>query len=156
MPEALVFDNDTSVVASGTGARARLHDEVAGLLGALHARPVVLRPADPEAKGGVERTIGYAETSFLPLRTFASLDDLQDQHDTWAAEVAWRRHIRRLGGTVAERYAASARIWPPCPTRSPTRTSASRPGPAGTPSSGCSGSTTRSRPPSPVGGSRIR
>ena len=109
VPGALVFDNDASVVATGSGSRARLHDDVAGLLGALHTRAVVLRPADPEAKGSVERTIGYAETSFLPLRTFASLDDLQGQHDTWAAEVAWRRHIRRLGGTVAERYAAE---WP--------------------------------------------
>ncbi|HXP33189.1 MAG TPA: hypothetical protein VN820_04185, partial [Acidimicrobiales bacterium] len=106
VPEALVFDNDASVVASGTGTRARLHPEVAGLLGALHARPVVLRPASPEAKGGVERTIGYAETSFLPLRTFASLEDLQAQHDAWADTVAYRRHVRRLGGTVADRYAA--------------------------------------------------
>jgi transposase len=106
VPSAFVFDNDTSVVAAGTGSRARLHDDVLALLGALHARAIVLRPADPEAKGQVERTIGYAETSFLPLRTFTCLDDLQGQHDTWAAEVAWRRHIRRLGGTVADRYAA--------------------------------------------------
>lgn len=106
VPEALVFDNDPSVVASGTGARARLHPEVASLLGALRARPVVLRPGSPEAKGGVERTIGYAETSFLPLRTFASLEDLQGQHDVWATDVAYRRHVRRLGGRVADRYAA--------------------------------------------------
>jgi transposase len=115
VPGALVFDNDTSVVASGTGSRARLHDDVAGLLGALHARAVVLRPADPEAKGGVERTIGYAETSFLPLRTFASLDDLQGQHDAWAADVAYHRHIRRLGGTVADRYAAERPHLAPMP-----------------------------------------
>lgn len=106
VPEVLVFDNDASVVASGSGSRARLHPEVAGLLGALRTRPVVLRPADPEAKGSVERTIGYAETSFLPLRTFTSLDDLQAQHDAWAGEVAWRRHVRRLGGRVTDRYAA--------------------------------------------------
>lgn len=106
VPGAFVFDNDPSVVAAGTGSRARLHDELTALLGALHARPIVLRPADPEAKGQVERTIGYAETSFLPLRTFSSLEDLQGQHDAWAAETAWARRIRRLGGTVAERYAA--------------------------------------------------
>jgi transposase len=115
VPGAFVFDNDASVVASRTGSRARLHDEVAGLLGALHARAVVLRPADPEAKGSVERTIGYLETSFLPLRTFASLDDLQSQHDVWTAEVAYRRHIRRLGGTVAERYAAERPYLAPVP-----------------------------------------
>ena len=115
VPAAFVFDNDTSVVASGSGRRARLHDEVAGLLGALHARAVVLRPADPEAKGQVERTIGYAETSFLPLRTFVSLDDLQGQHDAWALDVAYRRHIRRLGGTVADRYAAERPHLAPVP-----------------------------------------
>jgi len=104
VPEKLVFDNDPSVVATGTGSRARLHDEVAGLLGALRTKPIVLRPARPTSKGNVERTIGYAETSFLPLRDFASLDDLQGQHDTWAIEVAFRRHIRRLGSTVGERF----------------------------------------------------
>lgn len=115
VPEKLVFDNDASIVASGTGSRARLHDEVSGLLGALRAKPVVLRPASPEAKGGVERTIGYAETSFLPLRAFASLDDLQDQHDAWAADIAYRRHIRRLGGTVAQRFVAERGFLGPLP-----------------------------------------
>jgi transposase len=105
VPEKLVFDNDASVVASGSGSRARLHDEVTGLLGALRTKPVVLRPARPTSKGNVERTIGYAETSFLPLRDFTSLDDLQDQHDAWASDIAYRRHIRRLGARVAERYA---------------------------------------------------
>ncbi len=102
VPEKLVFDNDASVVASGAGSRARLHDEVTGLLGVLRTKPVVLRPARPTSKGNVERTIGYAETSFLPLRDFDSLDDLQTQHDAWADDVAYRRHIRRLGGTVAQ------------------------------------------------------
>lgn len=106
VPEKLVFDNDAAVVATGTGSRARLHDEVAGLLGALRTKPVVLRPARPTSKGQAERTIGYAETSFLPLRSFDSLADLQGQHDAWATDVAFRRHIRRLGGTVAERFAA--------------------------------------------------
>ena len=106
VPEKLVFDNDASVVATGTGSRARLHDEVAGLLGALRTKPVILRPARPTSKGNVERTIGYAETSFLPLRDFTSLEDLQVQHDAWATDVAYRRHIRRLGGTVAERFVA--------------------------------------------------
>jgi transposase len=91
VPEKLVFDNDASV---------------AGLLGALRTKPVILRPASPEAKGGVERTIGYAETSFLPLREFEDLADLQRQHDVWATEIAFRRHIRRLGGTVGDRFAA--------------------------------------------------
>ena len=115
VPEKLVFDNDASVVASGTGSRARLHDEVTGLLGALRTKPVVLRPARPTSKGNVERTIGYAETSFLPLRAFTSLEDLQGQHDAWAHDVAFRRHIRRLGGTVAERFTVERTFLGPLP-----------------------------------------
>ncbi|MGH7320763.1 MAG: IS21 family transposase [Candidatus Rokuibacteriota bacterium] len=119
VPEKLVFDNDPSVVAQGTGSRARLHDEVAGLLGALRTKPVVLRPARPTSKGSAERTIGYAETSFLPLRSFDSLDDLQRQHDAWATDIAFGRHIRRLGGTVADRYAAERRFLAPLPDPRP-------------------------------------
>lgn len=115
VPEKLVFDNDASVVATGTGSRARLHDEVTGLLGALRTKPVVLRPARPTSKGNVERTIGYAETSFLPLRDFSSLEDMQGQHDAWADDVAYRRHIRRLGGTVAERFVAERGFLGPLP-----------------------------------------
>lgn len=103
VPEALVFDNDASVVAAGSGSRARLHDEVQGLLGALRTRAIVLRPARPTSKGHAERTIGYLETSFGPLRSFDSLADLQRQHDAWAAEVAFRRILRRTGARVADR-----------------------------------------------------
>ena len=119
VPEKLVFDNDASVVATGAGSRARLHDEVATLLGALRTKPVVLRPARPTSKGNVERTIGYAETSFLPRSDFTSLEDLQGQHDAWATDVAYRRHIRRLGGTVAERFVAERGFLGPLPDPRP-------------------------------------
>jgi len=51
---------------------------------------VILAPAG-HSKGQVERTVGYLETSFLPLRTFTSIEDLQAQHDTWTKEIAYRR-----------------------------------------------------------------
>jgi transposase len=105
VPEALVFDNDASIVASREGGRARLHAEVSGLLGALRTRAIVLRPRRPTSKGHAERTIGYLETSFGPLRTFDSLADLQTQHDAWAAEVAFGRRLRRTGTTVAGGWA---------------------------------------------------
>lgn len=74
------------------------------LLGQLHAKAVPLAPRTPTSKGQVERTIGYLETSFLPLRTFVSLADLQAQHDTWADEVAFVRTLRRTGARVADRF----------------------------------------------------
>jgi transposase len=115
VPEALVFDNDASIVAAREQGRARLHDEVLGLLGALRTRPIVARPGQPETKGGAERTIGYLQTSFLPLRTFASLADLQGQHDAWTAEVAVGRHLRRTGTTVTGRWAVERGHLRPVP-----------------------------------------
>ena len=105
VPEAIVHDNDASIVAEGAGRRARLHPEVLALLGQLHTKAVPLAPRTPTSKGQVERTIGYLETSFLPLRTFTSLSDLQAQHDAWAAEVAFTRTLRRTGARVGDRFA---------------------------------------------------
>ncbi len=85
---------------------ARVHDPVGALFGALRLRPIVLLPRRPDSEGQVERTIGYLEGSFLPLRKFDSIDDLQAQHDLWARDVAFERHHRRVGGKVANAWAA--------------------------------------------------
>jgi hypothetical protein len=114
-PDALNLDNDASIVAAREHGRARLHDEVLGLLGALRTRAIVARPGQPETKGGAERTIGYLQTSFLPLRTFGSLADLQGQHDAWTAEVAVGRRLRRTGTTVTGRWAAERDHLRPVP-----------------------------------------
>ena len=104
VPEQLVFDNDTSIVASRSGRNAVLHPEVAVLLGQLAAKGVAAPVRTPEFKGQVERTIHYLENSFLPLREFTSLADLQAQHDGWAVQVAWQRHHRRVGAKVADAH----------------------------------------------------
>lgn len=41
----------------------------------LGSKVIICKPADPEAKGLVERANGYMETSFLPGRTFTSPGD---------------------------------------------------------------------------------
>jgi hypothetical protein len=48
--------------------------------------------------------IGYLQTSFVPLRRFSSIDDLQLQHDVWARTVAFERRPRRLAGSVFEAW----------------------------------------------------
>ena len=108
VPEQLVFDNDTSIVASRSGRNAVLHGEVAALLGRLAVKGVAAPVRTPEFKGQVERIIHYLENSFLPLREFTSLADLQAQHDTWAAQVAWQRHHRRVGAKVADAHRIEA------------------------------------------------
>lgn len=62
VPEQLVFDNDTSTVASRSGRSAVLHPEVAALFGQLAVRGVAAPVRSPDFKGQVERTIHYLET----------------------------------------------------------------------------------------------
>jgi transposase len=102
VPGGAVTDNDASIVASRAGGAVRLHHEVAALFGHLGMKAVVLKPRRPESKGQVERTIEYLEGSFLPLRSFADLEDLQAQHDGWARTVAFERHHRRVGAKVGD------------------------------------------------------
>jgi transposase len=104
VPHGAVLDNDAAMVKPRRGGPARLVDDVAALFGALSLRPIVLRPRFPEGKGQDERMISYLQTSFLPLRRFESLEDLQSQHDDWARTVAYQRRPRRLAGTVEEAW----------------------------------------------------
>lgn len=108
VPAKLVMDRDSSLVIRGR--RPRPVDEFAVLLGALSMGHVVLSAYSPQSKGSVERMNGYLETSFLPLRRFEDLADLQRQHDDWAEGVAWPRHLRRLGGRVAEALAVERAV----------------------------------------------
>ena len=104
VPEKAVVDNEGCIVAGRPAGRPRLTDDVAALFGQLLLRPVVLRPRFPEGKGQDERTVGYLETSFSPLRRFASLEDLQSQHDGWAQNVAFERYHRRVGAKVKDAW----------------------------------------------------
>lgn len=113
-PEKMAVDRDASIVVPRSRP-ARLHDEVAGLFGALRIRPVILGARKPQSKGQVERTVGYLETSFLPLRHFEDLDDLQSQHDEWVREVAFRRHHRRVGAKVADAWRVERGFLAPLP-----------------------------------------
>jgi len=103
-PEKVVCDNDAAIVRERRGGVAILHDEVAAFFGALGIAVVVLQPGRPESKGQVERTNGYLDTSFLPLRTFNDVQDLQGQHDDWAGDIAYRRHHRRVGAIVGDAW----------------------------------------------------
>jgi transposase len=120
VPHRLVVDNDASLVVRAGRARPRPVDELAALLGALSMGCVVLPPRRPQSKGSVERTNSYLETSFLPLREFAGLADLQAQSDAWTTEVAWARHHRRLGARVREALAVERAELAPLPELHPT------------------------------------
>jgi transposase len=104
VPEKAVTDNEGCIVKPRRGGRAQLVDEVAALFGHLLIHPVILRPRFPEGKGQDERTVRYLQTSFLPLRRFSSIEDLQAQHDDWAKTVAFERYHRRVQAKVADAW----------------------------------------------------
>jgi transposase len=104
VPRALVWDGEGAIGRWRAG-KPELTAECQAFRGTLGTRVVACRPADPEAKGLVERANGYLETSFLPGRTFASPDDFSAQLGDWTALVNTRTR-RALGCAPAERITA--------------------------------------------------
>jgi transposase len=118
VPEKVAVDRDSSIVVPHSRP-ARLHPEVMALFGAFRIRPIILGARKPESKGQVERTVGYLEGSFLPLRHFQGIEDLQVQHDDWAREVAFGRHHRRVGARVGDAWVAERGFLAPLPDPMP-------------------------------------
>jgi transposase len=78
---------------------------VPGIPRHLAAKVIVCKPADPEAKGLIERAHDYLERSFLPGRVFAGPADFNAQLRSWLAVVNTRPR-RALGCAPADRIAA--------------------------------------------------
>jgi transposase len=104
VPRVLVWGGEGAVGRWRRG-RGELTAETHAFRGVLGAKVVICRPADPEAKGLVERANGYLETSFLPGRVFTSPDDFNLQLADWL-QVANARPKRVLGRAPAERIEA--------------------------------------------------
>jgi transposase len=104
VPRGLVWDGEAAIGRWRRG-RSELTAATQAFRGTLATKVVICRPADPEAKGLVERANGYLETSFLPGRTFASPADFNTQLGDWL-QLANRRHRRALGCAPTERIDA--------------------------------------------------
>jgi transposase len=103
-PKALVWDNE-SAVGQWRAGRPQLTEAMNAFRGTLGIKVIQCRPADPEAKGLVERANGYLETSFLPGRRFGSPADFNTQLTEWLVRANQRRH-RVLGCRPVERWDA--------------------------------------------------
>jgi len=103
-PRALVWDNE-SAVGQWRGGRPVLTEAMNAFRGALGIKVIQCRPADPEAKGLVERANRYLETSFLPGRSFAGPADFNAQLGGWLVR-ANQRHHQRIGCAPADRLPA--------------------------------------------------
>jgi transposase len=104
VPRVLVWDGEAAV-GRWRARRPLLTTACQGFRGVLGVKVLICKPADPEAKGGIERLHDYLERSFLPGRTFDSPADFNDQLQAWL-QLANTRQKRSLGCAPAERIAA--------------------------------------------------
>jgi Mu transposase-like protein len=88
LPQVLVWDRQAGLHARD----GRPTEEFAGFCGQLRVDWRFCEAADPQAKGGVERLQGFAETNFEPGRAFANEVDFQGQLDGWFERINARTH----------------------------------------------------------------
>jgi transposase len=104
VPRVLVWDGE-GAVGRWQGGRSVLTRDCQAFRGTLGAKVLICRPADPEAKGLIERAHDYLERSFLPGRTFTSPADFNAQLQAWL-QVVNRRPRRVLGCAPTDRIVA--------------------------------------------------
>lgn len=100
LPETLVTDRE-GALHKGDGKPT---EPYAAFCGELTVGWRFCEPADPEAKGVVERLIQFCETSFEPGRRFAGPLDFQEQLDGWFARRANVRTHRALRERPIDRW----------------------------------------------------
>jgi transposase len=91
VPRVAVWDQE-GCIGQWRQGRPQLTGECQAFRGTLGMGVVLCAPRDPEAKGLVERANGYLETSFLPGRRFADVDDFNRQLTGWLRRANQRVH----------------------------------------------------------------
>jgi transposase len=104
VPRVLVWDGEAAV-GRWRPRQPELTAACQGFRGVLGVKVIICKPADPEAKGGIERLHDYLERSFLPGRSFTSPADFNSQLQAWL-QLANRRRKRSLGCAPADRIVA--------------------------------------------------
>jgi len=104
VPRVMVWDGE-GAIGRWRGQRPELTADCQGFRGTLASKVLICKPADPEAKGLVERFHDYLERSFLPGRTFDSPEDFNAQLQVFLAKANIRHH-RTLGCRPADRVDA--------------------------------------------------
>jgi transposase len=115
LPRLLVWDRRSGLHA-GDGRPTRGY---AAFCGQLRVDWYFCEPADPQAKGVVERLQDFIERSFEPGRTFANELDFQLQLDAWFAERANPRMHKTLRCRPIDRLVEEQAVMAPLPEVAP-------------------------------------
>jgi transposase len=114
LPELLVWDRQAGIHAHD----GRPTEAFAAFCGELRTDWLFCAPADPQAKGVVERLQGYLETNFEPGRRFANELDYQLQLDAWFAKANARIH-KTLRCRPVDRLAEERELMARLPATAP-------------------------------------
>jgi transposase len=114
LPKVLVWDRQAGIHGHG----GRPSEAFAAFCGQLRVDWRFCEPADPQAKGAVERLQGYAETNFEPGRRFANELDFQDQLDAWFLKVNARTH-KTLRARPVDRLGEERKVMAALPAQVP-------------------------------------
>ena len=114
LPELLVWDREGCLHAG----KGRPTDAYAAFCGRLPVDWLFCAPADPQAKGCVERLQQYMETNFEPGRRFANHLDYQLQLDGWFEKANARTH-KTLRERPIDRLVEERAVMRPLPAREP-------------------------------------
>jgi transposase len=117
VPRLLVWDGEGAIGRYRRG-ESELTRDCQAFRGTLGTKVYVCKPADPEAKGIIERAHDYLERSFLPGRSFGSPGDFNTQLGRWLAVVN-TRHRRALGCAPTDRIGADRAAMVPLPPVAP-------------------------------------
>jgi transposase len=104
VPKTLVWDGE-GAVGRWRPRQPALTSDCQAFRGVLGTSVYICKPADPEAKGMLERLHDYLERSFLPGREFASPADFNTQLAGFFTKANARK-MRVLGCTPSDRVAA--------------------------------------------------
>lgn len=117
VPRTLIWDGEGAIGRWRAG-KPELTADCHAFRGTLGTKVVVLKPAEPEHKGIIERAHDYLERSFLPGRTFTCPEDFNAQLQQWLALVNTRTR-RALGCAPTDRIAADRAAMLPLPPVAP-------------------------------------
>jgi transposase len=117
VPRTLVWDGEGAIGRNRSG-RVELTGDCQAFRGVLGTKVIVLKPAEPEHKGIIERAHDYLERSFLPGRSFTGPGDFNTQLQGWLTQVNARAR-RALGCAPADRVGADKQAMLPLPPVAP-------------------------------------
>ncbi|MDQ3675358.1 MAG: DDE-type integrase/transposase/recombinase, partial [Actinomycetota bacterium] len=115
IPGELVWDRQAGIHGHG----GRPSEAFAGFCGQLRVGWRFCEPADPQAKGVVERLQDFVERSFEPGRAFANELDFQLQLDAWFDTRANARHHRTLRCRPIDRLIEERAVMAALPATTP-------------------------------------